>query len=166
MILRPWLIAGACVAALLGCTAQPAASLPAQQAQQAQARSPAGLAIVPLEIRSGKRVHRFKVEVAATPEQQERGLMFRPKIGPNEGMIFPLSPPRIATFWMRNTMVPLDMVFIRANGTIARIAVKTVPYTLDPVSSGEPVVAVLELAGGRTVELGIRENDRVTWRRP
>jgi uncharacterized membrane protein (UPF0127 family) len=92
--------------------------------------------------------------------------MFRPRVGPNEGMIFPMSPIRPATFWMRNTMVPLDMVFIRANGTIARIAVNTVPYSLDTVSSYEPVASVLELAGGRTVELGIKANDRVIWRRP
>lgn len=163
MIHRRWVVACAFVAVLLGCTAQPAASLisPVTEAQSA-----AGLALVPVEIRSGKRIHRFTVELAATPDQQERGLMFRPRVGPNEGMIFPFSPPRPAAFWMYNTMVPLDMIFIRANGTIARIAVNTVPYSLDTVQSGEPVAAVLELAGGRTVELGIREGDRVAWRRP
>jgi len=161
--LRNWVVIGACVVALLGCSAQPAA-LPAQRSA---AVSPAGLALVPLEIRSGNRAHRFTVEVAQTPEQQERGLMYRPKVGPDEGMIFPFSPPRPAAFWMRNTMVPLDMLFIRANGTIARIAVNTVPYSEDNVTSGgEPVASVLELAGGRTVELGIREDDRVIWQRP
>jgi uncharacterized protein len=160
VILRKWVILGA-VAVLFGCAAQPAPSL---SAPSVEARSPAGLELVPLEIRSGKHVHRFTVEIAATPDQQEHGLMFRPKVAPNEGMIFPMAPPRVATFWMRNTMVPLDMVFIRANGTIARIAVNTVPYSLNEVSSYEPVTAVLELAGGRTVELGIRANDRVTWR--
>jgi len=162
VILRKWVVIGACVAALLGCTTQPA-SLPPQPTR---AVSPAGLALVPLEIRSGDRVHRFTVEVAERPEQQERGLMFRPKVGPDEGMIFPLSPPRLASFWMRNTMVPLDMIFVRVNGTIARIAVNTVPYSEATVDSYEPVAAVLELAGGRTVELGIRENDRVVWQRP
>jgi uncharacterized membrane protein (UPF0127 family) len=151
------------VAALLGCATQ---STPSLSASAARAHSPAGLSLAPLTIRSGKHVHRFTVEVAATPEQQERGLMFRPRVGPNEGMIFPMSPTRVATFWMRNTMVPLDMVFIRANGTIARIAANTVPYSLDTVSSYEPVASVLELAGGRTVELGIKANDRVVWRQP
>ena len=121
---------------------------------------------MPLEIHSGKKVHRFTVEVAATPEQQQQGLMFRPQVKPNEGMIFPFKPARFASFWMRNTMVPLDMVFIRANGTIARIAVNTVPYSEANVPSGEPVAAVLELAGGRTVQLGIKQNDHVVWAQP
>jgi uncharacterized protein len=162
VILRRSLLLAAWIAALLGCAPQTTASPSAP----AQAQSPAGLPLVPLEIRNGTRVHRFMVEVAITPEQQERGLMFRPRVGPNEGMIFPMAPTRVATFWMRNTMVPLDMVFIRADGTIARIAVNTVPYSLDTVSSYEPVDSVLELAGGRTVELGIGANDRVIWRRP
>lgn len=163
MTLRKWVLIGAGLAALVGCTAQPAA-LPAQRTA---AVSPAGLALVPLEIRSGNRSHRFTVELADTPDQQERGLMYRPKVGADEGMIFPFSPPRPASFWMHNTMVPLDMLFIRANGTIARIAVNTVPYSEDHVTSGgEPVASVLELAGGRTVELGIKENDQVIWQRP
>jgi uncharacterized membrane protein (UPF0127 family) len=64
---------------------------------------------------------------------------------------------------MKNTLIPLDMIFIRADGTIARIAVNTTPYSLDPVGVGEPVTAVLEIAGGRSVELGIEEGDRVGW---
>jgi uncharacterized protein len=163
VILRRSLLVAASLAAVLTYAVQPAPSL---SAPAAQARSPAGLPLAPLKIRSGRHVHRFTVEVVVTPEQQERGLMFRPRVGPNEGMIFPMSPTRVATFWMRNTMVPLDMVFIRANGTIARIAVNTVPYSLDTVSSYEPVASVLELAGGRTVELGIKANDRVVWHRP
>jgi len=157
------MLLAASFAALLGCTTQPASSPPAPATQ---AQSPAGMPLVPLTISSGNHAYRFIVEVAVTPDQQERGLMFRPRVGPNEGMIFPMAPTRVATFWMRNTMVPLDMVFIRADGTIARIAVNTVPYSLDTVSSYEPVASVLELAGGRTVELGIKANDRVTWRHP
>jgi uncharacterized protein len=118
---------------------------------------------VPLTIRSAGGVHRFTVEIAATPEQQERGLMFRHVVGPDEGMIFPYDPPVHASFWMKNTLVPLDMVFIRADGTIARIAANTVPMSLDPVPAGEPVGAVLELRGGRAAELGIREGDHVEW---
>ena len=79
-------------------------------------------------------------------------------------MIFPFPQPRMASFWMRNTLIPLDMIFIRADGTIARIAAKTVPHSLEPVSSGEPVAAVLEIAGGRAAELGIGEGDRVSGR--
>ena len=105
------------------------------------------------------------VEVAAAPDEQERGLMFRPSLAPDRGMIFPLPAPVVATFWMKNTLIPLDMIFIRADGTIAKVAAQTVPMTLDLVGSDEPVTAVLEIAAGRAAQLGIRAGDRVDWRR-
>lgn len=120
---------------------------------------------VPLSIKSGAKVHKFTVEVARTEAEQTRGLMFRDKLADNAGMIFPISPLRVASFWMKNTLIPLDMIFIRADGSIARIAAETVPYSLDPVTSGEPVAAVLEIRGGRAGELGIAENDKVEWPR-
>lgn len=120
---------------------------------------------VPLTITSNGKVHRFNVEVARSEAEQERGLMFRDRLSDDGGMIFPMEPPRVASFWMKNTVIPLDMIFIRADGTIARIAAETVPYSLNPVTSGEPVAAVLELRGGRAGELGISEDDRVTWGR-
>lgn len=120
---------------------------------------------VPLTITTARATHRFTVEVARTADQQARGLMFRSALAPDVGMIFPMNPPRVASFWMKNTLIPLDMIFVRADGTIARIAAQTVPYSLDPVESGEPVAAVLELAGGRAAELGIAEDDRVSWRK-
>ena len=94
--------------------------------------------------------------------------MFRTDLRPNGGMLFAPyppdgGPPREASFWMRNTPSPLDIVFIRADGTIARIAENTVPFSEAPVPSGEPVAAVLEIPGGRTAELGIAEGDRVNW---
>jgi len=124
-----------------------------------------GLQQVPLTIRSATGVHRFMVEVAATPEQQARGLMFRRSLADNEGMIFPYSPPQEVAFWMKNTFIPLDMIFIRSDGTIVRIAQNTTPHSLEPVGGGEPVAAVLEIRGGRSAELGIREGDIVEWRR-
>ena len=142
-----------------GCTAEPQPST----AQAAGTLSPAGLELAPLEIRSGNRTHRFTVEVARTFAQQERGLMFRKKVGPSEGMLFPFSPPQTATFWMKNTLIPLDMLFIRADGTIAFVAANTKPMSLDPVTAGEPVVAVLEIAGGRSLQLGIKDGDRASW---
>lgn len=120
-------------------------------------------ALIALSIKSAKATHKFKVEVARTEAEQERGLMFRESLPVDGGMIFPMNPPRMASFWMKNTVIPLDMLFIRADGTIARIAADTVPYSLEPVDSGEPVAAVLELAGGKAASLGIAEDDVVTW---
>ena len=121
-----------------------------------------GLPLVPLEIRSGDRIHRFTVEVATTADEQAYGLMNRTRLGPNEGMIFPMSPPRPASFWMKNTLIPLDMIFIRRDGSIARIATAT-PHSLEPVGVREPVAAVLEIPGGRAAELGSTANARVSW---
>lgn len=149
-------------AAFVACRAEPAAEVPRTQAARI---APSGLELVPLQIRSGDRTHRFTVEVAATADEQARGLMFRESLGPEEGMIFPFASPRVASFWMRNTLIPLDMIFIRDDGTIARIAAETVPLSEESVSSHEPVVAVLELRGGRAAELGIEEGDRVIWPR-
>ena len=122
-----------------------------------------GLREIPLVIRSGSRSHRFTVEIAATREQQRTGMMFRRSLAPNRGMLFPYSPPEHAGFWMLNTYIPLDMIFIREDGTIARIATAT-PHNLDLVYPYEPVAAVLEIAGGRAAELGISEGDRVDYR--
>lgn len=113
--------------------------------------------------------HRFTVEVAATEAQQQQGLMYRPPLAPDAGMLFAPyppdgGPPRAASFWMRNTPSPLDIVFIRPDRTIATIAENTVPFSEAPVPSGEPVSAVLELGGGRAAELGIAAGDKVTWK--
>lgn len=81
----------------------------------------------------------------------------------NSGMIFPFSEPRVASFWMKNTVIPLDIIFIRTNGTIESIAENAVPYSTDPVEAGEPVAAVLELRGGLSAELGIAAGDTVRW---
>ena len=88
--------------------------------------------------------------------------MFVRSLAPNRGMIFPYDPPQSVAFWMRNTLIPLDMVFIRADGTIARIATAK-PLDETPVPSGEPIAAVLEIAGGRAAELGIAAGDTVSW---
>jgi len=119
---------------------------------------------VPLTIHSTTGDHRFTVEVAETPEQQQTGLMFRRSLAGDRGMIFPFDPPQEVAFWMRNTLIPLDMLFVRNDGTIARI---TTAKALDdtPVPGGEPIAAVLELRAGRAAELGIREGDRVKWQR-
>jgi uncharacterized membrane protein (UPF0127 family) len=126
-------------------------------------RSPAGLEQVPLTITSGPKTHRFTVELARTEEEQATGLMNRSSLAPDRGMIFPFDPPREASFWMKNTLIPLDMIFVRADGTIANIEANTVPLSLQPVYSEGPVAAVLEIAGGRSEELGIKAGDKVKW---
>ena len=128
-------------------------------------RSPAGLEQVALTVASSNGKHRFIVEVARTPEEQAQGLMFRNSVPPDRGMIFPYDPPVQVSFWMKNTLVPLDILFIGPDGKIGRIAANTTPMSLDPVPSIDPVSAVLEIAGGRAAELGIREGDKVDWPR-
>ena len=126
-------------------------------------RSPAGLDQVPLTVQSHNGTHRFTVEVARSPEQQAMGLMHRQSLAPDRGMLFPYEPPQNASFWMKNTLIPLDIIFIRDDGTVALVAANTVPLSLDPIASLEPVAAVLEIAGGRAAELGIEVGDKVNW---
>jgi uncharacterized protein len=113
--------------------------------------------------RDGQR-HAFTVEMALTPEQQMVGLMFRPEVKPDEGMLFDWGTPRESAMWMRNTITSLDMVFINANGTIRRIAERTVPLSLATVESRGPVRATLELAAGTAERLNLHPGDRVLQR--
>jgi uncharacterized membrane protein (UPF0127 family) len=151
----------AALAALAACSAQPATN--AEPAVPLRRTGTSGLDLVRLTIHSRGRSHVFEVEVARDPDQQDRGLMFRRSLGPNSGMLFPYVPPRPASFWMRNTLIPLDMIFIRADGTIARIAVDAEPRSERPIAVGEPVTAVLEIPGGRAAQLGITGADLVSW---
>jgi uncharacterized membrane protein (UPF0127 family) len=105
--------------------------------------------------------HVFHVEVARTPDQQTVGLMFRQSVPPDGGMLFDWGEPRESQMWMRNTLIPLDMVFINADGTIRSIAEDTVPESLAIIDSRGPVKATLELAGGTTARLGITVGDKV-----
>lgn len=138
---------------------QPAGCVPGAAAGQ----SAAGLERVTLCITSANKTHAFTVEVARTSMQQAKGLMFRTELPDNAGMIFPFPEPRVASFWMKNTVIPLDIIFVRDNGKIESIAANTVPYSTAPVASGEPVTAVLELRGGLAAEMGIAAGDKVIW---
>ena len=113
--------------------------------------------------RDGRR-HEFRVEMALAPEQQMVGLMFRPSVGPAEGMLFDWGAPRESSMWMRNTITALDMLFIAEDGRIHRIAERTVPYSLAAIDSRGPVRATLELAAGTAERLGLRVGDRVVQR--
>lgn len=148
------------LAALLALPACDGADAPAQQA--------AAAAVIPLTVTAGGTVHRFRVEVARTAAQQQKGMMFRPALGPDAGMLFAPYPAegggsRVASFWMKDTPHPLDIVFIRPDRTIAGIAENVPAFSQAPVSSEEPVSAVLELRGGRAAELGLGPGDAVAW---
>ena len=114
-----------------------------------------------LIIDTGNGPRPFVVELALTTAQKERGLMFREGLAPNAGMLFPFKRERQISFWMKDTQIPLDMLFIRKDGTIARIAANATPLSTAVIPSREPVKAVLEIAGGRAAQIGIRVGDRV-----
>ena len=135
------------------------------QARQVRADAPQVLATIPLTITTPRRTLRFRAEVARTPEQQAKGLMFRRSLPADRGMLFPFDQLRVASFWMKNCLMPIDMIFVRADGTVARVGANAVPGSLDPVTSGEPVAAVFEIAGGQAARLGIDERARVAWKR-
>ena len=162
---------GLALARVLGCliaTCALAAPLVAQE------RPPLDLATFPrteLEItphgsdRAGHR-HSFQVWVADTDARAEQGLMFVSDLPETMGMVFPLQPPRVATFWMKNTYIELDMLFIDANGRVRKIIQRAAPLSLQTLSSDTPVAAVLELKGGQAAKLGLQTGDTVTWKKP
>jgi uncharacterized membrane protein (UPF0127 family) len=123
--------------------------------------SVAAAELQPLEIASKSGVHVFAVEMATTPEEQAKGLMFRRQLPEGQGMLFDFHREQPTSFWMKNTYVPLDMIFIRADGRILRIAENTVPLSEALVPSGGPVLAVLEVVAGTAKKLGIAPGDRV-----
>jgi len=158
MILRTLAVALLAVVMLGGCRdhAGQGGNADASAAEQ-------GVERLALSIRTATGVRALRVEVARTEAEQARGLMYRTALPEDGGMLFPSDREEPRSFWMKNTAIPLDLIFIRADGSIARIAEETVPYALDPIESGEPVIAVLEIAGGRAAALGIAEGDQVSW---
>jgi uncharacterized protein len=167
-VVRHWLVAGmAGVALLAACSPGEGASArtqaPAAQAETGARHPVSGLEVIDLVVERGGKKLPFKVELADTPEAQARGLMFRAELGDNEGMIFPSAVPEQRSFWMKNTPLSLDIIFIGPDGRIANIAANTVPYSLDSVASKGPASGVLELRAGRAKELGIVAGDRVIY---
>lgn len=120
---------------------------------------PAGLQT--LEIASKTGVHAFTVELADSDTERAKGLMFRRELPEGRGMLFDFHRDQEVSFWMQNTYIPLDMIFIRRDGTIARIAENTEPLSTRIVPSQGPVRAVLEVIGGTARKLGIEPGDRV-----
>lgn len=146
-----------------GCSPQAAENAPAPAASEAATHPVSGLAVIPLTVTTLAGRHTFRVEVAVTPQDQARGLMFRTEMGPDEGMLFPYDQPRMLSFWMRNTVIPLDLVFIDEQRRIINIAENATPYSEQSIVSAAPGIAVLELNGGRTRELGIVAGNQVEW---
>lgn len=115
-----------------------------------------------LSVETGSgRVYRFTVELALTPQQQAQGLMFRESMAPDAGMLFVYSHPQTAAFWMKNTLIPLDMLFIAPDGRVVNIHERAVPHSEDAIRSDGPVLGILEINGGMANRLGIRPGDRV-----
>ncbi len=118
-------------------------------------------AVSPLAISSAGKTHTFTVELAVTEAQRAQGLMWRRRLAPDRGMLFVYRRQRVLSMWMKNTLIPLDMLFIDRAGVIVRIHERAVPGSLRVISSGKRARAVLELNGGTVSRLGLRPGDRV-----
>ena len=133
-------------------------------ASPARAQAIASLDTFPrstLEIRSAAGRHWLKIWLAETGAQQEQGLMFVRTLPDDQGMLFPLERPRIMTMWMKNTLIPLDMLFIDRKGRVVCLRERAVPESLALISCEQPVKAVLEIAGGQAAMRGIKVGDTV-----
>ncbi len=134
--------------------------------EQAEAAAPAKLDRTTVQVvTSDGKSHSYKVEIARTPEEQARGLMFRRSMPRDAGMLFPFDPPRPASFWMENTHIPLDIIFIGPDGRIQSIARNTATLSDAPIHAAPgPVRLILEINAGVSEQLGITPGDRVTHR--
>ncbi|AOL24636.1 hypothetical protein Ga0102493_11504 [Erythrobacter litoralis] len=158
------------LAAVLSCACSPVQSAeqfaPAataeQSADQPERHSESGLPLIEVTVVRGERRIVFETEVADTPQAQARGMMFRTEMGDDEAMLFPSERPAQRNFWMKNTPLPLDIIFIGVDGRISNIE-RGVPYELESVGSDGLASAVLEIRGGLSAELGIVAGDRVEY---
>lgn len=114
-----------------------------------------------LTIEGASGTHHFDIWVADTVARRSQGLMFVQSLPKAHGMLFLFGEPQPVSMWMKNTLIPLDMLFVAADGRVTRIAARTEPQSLDTIESGSPVTAVLELGGGECERLGIRPGDRL-----
>ncbi|MHA7821043.1 MAG: DUF192 domain-containing protein [Erythrobacter sp.] len=155
------LVAAAC--APQGAAGEPAAVPSAQS--QAAVHPESGLALIDVTVVSGDERHTFVTEVADSQEAQAKGMMFRTEMGDDEGMLFPSYEAQARSFWMKNTPLPLDIIFIGPDRRITNIG-EGVPYSTDSVFSEGPALAVFEIRGGLSAELGIGPGDLVEWELP
>ncbi len=163
MTILPKLAALALALTMAACSPQAAEQVPETTAAAVDdTRSAAGLEIIPVTVTTASGTHVIQTEVAATFEEKQRGMMFRTEMGADEGMIFPYDEPEMLGFWMRNTVLPLDIIFIDEDRTVINIA-DGIPYNEESVYSDREAIAVLELIGGRSEELGIEAGDSIEW---
>jgi uncharacterized membrane protein (UPF0127 family) len=153
-------------ACLVGAASGMVALLGAVEAQalaaQAPPASPAPLRpLESVEIVTRHGVRRFKVEIADNEESREYGLMFRKNLAPDHGMLFEFDRPDLQAFWMKNTLIPLDIIYIGTDGRIVSIAADARPMDTTPLYSKGPAIGVLEIEGGQAAKLGIQPGDRV-----
>lgn len=149
----------AAAAAVVGLSLIAVLPVPAVHAQAPARAATAKAEPLTIVTRSGPK--RFDVEVMRDDAGRARGLMFRRHMAADHGMLFDFERDEPVAMWMKNTYLPLDMVFIRPDGTISRIAADTEPLSTAVISSGSPVVAVLELNAGTAAKLGIQPGDRI-----
>ncbi len=132
--------------------------------RDAQAQTPTTTALpksaLTIQTSDGKS-HRFTVEVASKPEERAQGLMYRRSLDADAGMLFDFGATAPVAMWMKNTLIPLDMLFVAADGVIVNIAQRTVPQSLNTIPSAQPVRFVLEVAGGTTSKLKIKPGDKL-----
>ena len=133
--------------------------------QGAQTDPQSGLPVETLQITNhAGQTQSFRVEIADNDASRERGLMFRKQLAPNAGMLFDFKSEQNVSFWMKNTLIPLDLLFIDKDGYIINLAAQATPLSEANIPSGGPVLGVLEINGGRAAELGIEPGDRVKER--
>ncbi len=133
-------------------------------AEEALAATPAAAAldVVTVKVTAKGKVHSYKAEVARTPAQQAQGLMYRTKMAQGAGMLFPFPEPRMASFWMANTYLPLDIIFIAPDGKVINVG-EGVPLTTQTVNATAPAGSVLELNRGEAARIGLKAGDKVSW---
>jgi uncharacterized membrane protein (UPF0127 family) len=148
--------AGAC---LLAAMVLLPGALPAQPARALESLDQFPSSVLEIRTHSGREW--FSVWIADTPARSQQGLMFLKWLPPDRGMLFPQETPRVMSMWMKNTLIPLDMLFIDVKGRVVYIRERTTPQSEDRISKPVAVKAVLELAGGQCAKLGIRVGDRV-----
>jgi uncharacterized protein len=124
---------------------------------------PAVAVAEPVVVHAGGSAYKFEVEIVSTPETRAQGLMYRKSLAANAGMLFIYPDIKPVSFWMKNTLIPLDMLFLTSDGQIAHIAHNAVPLDETPIDSGAAVKAVLEVKGGTAAALGIKTGDRVEY---